>query len=237
MLTRDDQDLIMALAGCSLETAKGDKDNWIERAGSGGRGGSLPGYIERIACAIMRGGKSKSSAIAIAVSRAKKWAAGGDDVDPKTVAKASKAVAQWEALKAKNAAKQLVKATRPNGDGYLMLCRTGSFNTKIVTNEWRALFQRGVEEHGLKHVYSYIEELYSDFIIATIESEGAVQRTIRVPYTVTDGEVAFGDPEEVERAYVPVDELLTDSELELLFDVLELSNASHLETIQNLVKL
>jgi len=71
------------------------KHNWVEDAGG------LPPYVRELARGIMKSGKSKSQAIAIAISRIKKWASGGDGVDPDTRAKAAKALAQWEALKAK----------------------------------------------------------------------------------------------------------------------------------------
>ncbi len=61
--------------------------------------GGLPEYICVVARAIKRSGKSTSSAIAIAVSRIKKWAA-GVGVDKDTQAKAAKALAQWEKKKA-----------------------------------------------------------------------------------------------------------------------------------------
>ncbi len=100
--SRDDLDMVVALAGCSLDESPGK--NWVESSGG------LPEYICRIARAIKRSGKSTSQAIAIAVSRVKKWAAGADDVDADTRAKAAAAVAQWEKLKAKNRAKSSAKS-------------------------------------------------------------------------------------------------------------------------------
>lgn len=80
------------------------KKNWVEKAGG------LPKYIEDIALALIRDhGMDRSRAIATAVSRVKKWAAGGGDVNADTKAKAAKAVAAWEALKAKNKAKGAAK--------------------------------------------------------------------------------------------------------------------------------
>lgn len=91
---------IVALAGtCSLDRSPGK--NWVESSGG------LPNYICRIARAIHRSGRPISQSIAIAVSRVKKWAAGGDDVDADTRAKAAKALAEWEKLKAKNKAKKV----------------------------------------------------------------------------------------------------------------------------------
>lgn len=64
-------------------------------------GVELPGYIREIARALMRNGKSKSNAIQIAIGTVKRWAAGGHGVNPDTQAKAARALAQWEAAKAK----------------------------------------------------------------------------------------------------------------------------------------
>jgi hypothetical protein len=77
------------------------KKNWVEESGG------LPKYIEDIAHDLhTERGMSISRAIATAISKVKKWAAGGDDVKPDTRAKAAKAVAEWEALRAKNAARR-----------------------------------------------------------------------------------------------------------------------------------
>ena len=62
--------------------------------------GGLPDFIERIAKHIHYGsGKPISTSIAIAISQCKKNCAKGNP-------KACKAIAEWEALKAKNAAKK-----------------------------------------------------------------------------------------------------------------------------------
>src|ERR1041384_721812 len=89
--------MVSSRAYPDLERAPGKKDNWVEG------GGGLPDYIERIAKHIhYEGGKSISSAIAMAISQCRKWAAQGK-------AKAIEALAQWEKLKATNAAKHAVK--------------------------------------------------------------------------------------------------------------------------------
>jgi hypothetical protein len=73
------------------------KKNWVENAGG------LPKYIEDIALALIRErGFTRERAIATAINRVKKWAAGGGDVDADTRAKAIKALAEWERLKLKN---------------------------------------------------------------------------------------------------------------------------------------
>lgn len=95
MLSESDYQYIALSSSASLAEVEGD-NNWIEK-----KGGNLPPYVRQLARGIMKSGKSKSQAIAIAISRIKKWAAGGDGVEPDTRAKAAKALAQWEALKAK----------------------------------------------------------------------------------------------------------------------------------------
>jgi peptidoglycan hydrolase-like protein with peptidoglycan-binding domain len=93
-----------------LESKKGPNDNWIERSSADGRG-QLPAYIQHIALALVRKrGMPKSRAIAIAIGTVKRWARGGGDVDANTRAAAAKAVAEWEALKAKNKAKKVTEA-------------------------------------------------------------------------------------------------------------------------------
>lgn len=101
-LEDDDAELILALAKGRLDWSP--KKNWVENAGG------LPKYIEDIALALIRDqGFTRERAIATAVSRVKRWAAGGENVNATTRAKAAKAVAQWEALKAKNKAKDAAK--------------------------------------------------------------------------------------------------------------------------------
>lgn len=89
--------MVSSKAYPDLERAPGKSDNWVERAGG------LPDYIERVAKHIhYEGGKEISRAIAMAISQVKKWAAQGK-------AEAVKAVAQWEALKARNKATSAIK--------------------------------------------------------------------------------------------------------------------------------
>lgn len=113
-LSADDVEMIaelhdvIALGGtgpCSLDMHPG-ASNWVQK------NGGLPNYICNIAKDIVEGGSPVSRAIAIAVGRVKVWAAGGDNVKPDTRAKAAKAVAQWEALKAKAHAKSAVKGVK-----------------------------------------------------------------------------------------------------------------------------
>lgn len=105
-LTDEDHALIVAFAGCSLDESPGS--NWVQNAGG------LPEYICEIARAIKKTGKTTSSAISIAVSRCRVWAT-GKGVDKDTQGKAAKAIAEWDAKraksKAKTAAKDAVKAS------------------------------------------------------------------------------------------------------------------------------
>lgn len=130
----EDQKLILLLASssASLERVPG-KNNWIERAN-----GELPPYVRKLARGIMKSGKSLSQAISIAISRCKVWAAGGDDVTAATRAKAAKAVAQWEALKAKNGAGKVVKASRADGSSYLMITDISPVVTTLVCSAFSA---------------------------------------------------------------------------------------------------
>lgn len=89
----DDED-IEKYDTSTLETKPGKDDNWIER-----KGGTLDPFIRAIAHALIRNGKGRSQAIAIAIGTVKRWASGGGNVTPKTRAKAAKAVANWEKLK------------------------------------------------------------------------------------------------------------------------------------------
>lgn len=230
--TNDDVQMIVWLAGaggCSLDSSP--KTNWVERSGG------LPDYICRIARAVMRSGKSKSAAIAIAVSRTKKWAAGADNVDADTRAKAAKAVAEWEALKGKNKAKKIVKASRQDGSEYLSLSNIGSFNTDLVRRAWsareqaaRAAVQAKYGNKGYYELpmeervpYTYIRETWTDFILVEMDDAPRGENIIKVPYTVNGTDVTFGDPIEVKQVWVEMDDDLSDDEKELLDDILSLS--------------
>lgn len=93
----------------SVALAKGrldwsPKKNWVENAGG------LPRYIEDIALALIRDhGFTRERAISTAINRVKKWASGVGDVKADTRAKAAKALAEWEALKAKSKARKAAK--------------------------------------------------------------------------------------------------------------------------------
>lgn len=251
---QDDHALIVFFsAGCSLDSSPGT--NWVEN------NGGLPNYICKLAKGIMKSGKSKSSAIAIAVSRVKVWSAGGDDVDADTKAKAVKAVAEWTALKAKNKSKKLVKATSVQGREIVMLSNLGVFNTEMVRRAWNDLESKLSSEfwkanpaysppyssdspeqvHDRPHYdYSYIQELWTDHIFVAYENNVGPTggKFANVPYSVNGDQVTFGTPQILEQVLVEVPsdyEELTASEILLLGDVLGRSTISYLDRISDLL--
>jgi hypothetical protein len=223
----------LASSSSSLAEVPGD-NNWIERAG-----GNLPPYVRKLARGIMKSGKSKSQAIAIAISRIKKWAAGGGDVDADTQAKAAKALAEWESLRAKNKAKGVVKAsyTDDSSETYLMLSYIPSYRTDIVRHAWDALERQKRAEWDETHrsetqgssmdtvkesyyPYRWIKELWTDFIL--VENESAAQPALwKVPFTVhpITQKVTFGQEVEVKPIYIEMDDDLSESEKSLLSDL------------------
>lgn len=219
---RSDHELVVELATSSASLDRSSKKNWVENAGE------LPAYIRKLARAIEKTGKSLSSAIAIAISRCKKWAAGGDNVDADTRAKAAKAIAEWEALKTKNKAKKDGKKVKLSAgdEGTYVALSVGSFNTDIVNRAWnarreaaeRAAYANRGDGRAEDVPYSWIRELWTDFIIVdTGDKDGGLAK---VPYEVHDGdEVVFGDPVSVRQTYVE-DEPLSAAEKTLLADIL-----------------
>lgn len=225
-LETSDHDLIkltmVELTTSSASLDRSPKKNWVENAGN------LPPYVRKLARAIEKDGKSLSQAIAIAISRVKAWAAGGDDVDADTRAKAAKALAQWEALKAKNAAGKVAKLSREDGSEFLMLSNVGTFNTQVVRTAWEAITREkrqafrkanpGVDAYEAVP-YSYIRELWTTYII--VETEGREGTGyVKIPYTVSKNEVSFGDPVPVEQVWKDEKGNLSSTERSLLKDIL-----------------
>lgn len=196
VFARDELDLIVAFAGCSLDEKPGS--NWVEKSGG------LPDFICRIAKAIKRTGKSTSQAIAIAVSRVKKWATGAG-VDKDTQAKAAAAVAEWEKLRAKSHAKAGAKkvAASHTGDVLVLSSKISSFNVDSVRSAWRA---KNPYSSNISEPTSYIRELWTDHVIVSAGYDDDQSLNLRrVDYTVDkDGAVTFGDPVKVRVTYVTV---------------------------------
>lgn len=209
IFSRDEVDLIAALAGCSLDEKPGT--NWVQS------NGGLPEYICRIARAIKKTGKTTSQAIAIAVSRVKKWAAGADDVDADTRAKAAAALAEWEKLKAKSHAKSAAKKVKASntGDGdVLLLAKTTDYNVDMVRSAFRERSSKARNEYFAQNPsapydkapsYMYVRELWTKFLIAQGDTEDGSKGMYKIPYTVDSKlNVDFGEPQRVTTAYVAV---------------------------------
>jgi len=227
VFSRDELDLIVELAGpCSLNESPGK--NWVERSGG------LPNYICRIAKAVRRTGKTTSQAIAIAVSRVKKWSTGAG-VDADTQAKAVAALSQWEALKVKNKTRQAAKKVAATRTDTEVLCLAAtSFNVDTVRRAfetrqrearraWRAANPNGHYDEGPPNLW--IKEQWTDYLIVSGEY-GSDASLYKVPYTVDEAdEVSFGEPVEVKTTYVVVEsgdmvgDDLTDEALQKLLDL------------------
>lgn len=94
--------------GSSASLNVSPRKNWVENSGD------LPRYIREVARSIhQKRGIPLDRAIPIAIGTIKRWARGGGDVNADTRAKAAAAVAAWEALKAKNAARMGKKSDLP----------------------------------------------------------------------------------------------------------------------------
>lgn len=74
--------------------------NWIENDRPGGRG-QLPAYIQNVRNAIIRDGTPEGRATAIAIGRVRRWASGAGRVGPEVRAAAAKAIAEWDAMRAR----------------------------------------------------------------------------------------------------------------------------------------
>lgn len=206
---RDELDLIVEFAGCSLDEKPGK--NWVEGVGG------LPEYICRIARAVKRTGKTTSQAIAIAVARVKKWAAGADNVNADTRAKAAKAVAEWESKKARSKTKSAGKRVAASHADHPVLCLAAtSFNVDTVRTAFDARqreARRAYRQANPSSAYDdgpsdylYVKEQWTDYIIAAT-GYGEGKKLYKVPYAVDDnGNITFSDAVEVKTMYVTVED-------------------------------
>jgi len=95
-----------SMAKATIHEPVGTKNLWKHK------GWQLPAYIQHIANDLReKRGMTESRAISTAVAVVKRWAAGGGNVHPDTRAAAAKAVAEWEALKARAAASRSLTAS------------------------------------------------------------------------------------------------------------------------------
>jgi hypothetical protein len=214
VFARDELDLIVEFAGCSLDESPGS--NWVQA------NGGLPDYICRIAKAIKKSGKTTSQAISIAVDRVKVWST-GKGVDKDTQGKAAAALAQWEALRAKShaktAAKDAKKVAASNswmGEILVLSDSVTVFNVDAVraawtsqTNAWRRKFEQSYPSGGMDAppTYSYIKEMWTDHLIVSADGDnGGGESLFKVDYTVdADGNVTFDQPVPVKTQYIAID--------------------------------
>lgn len=218
MLDQDEKDYILLLASSSAPLDRSPKKNWVENAGG------LPPYVRKLARGIMKsGGHDLSSAISIAISRIKVWAAGGGKVNADTKAKAAKALAIWNKRKASSH----VKLSYPEeGVEYVLLSNVSSFNTEIVRAAWDSIQRekraeynaaKGIvpgspEYYDTGYQHKWIVELGTDYIVVSSDNERGMTR-YRLPYTVDeDNEVSFGEPKKIIQLWVEDDDELTDDE-------------------------
>lgn len=201
----DDSDLVV-LAGCTLAKTPGVKDSWIEAVG-----GELPEYICQVAKELVARGYSTSHAIATAVNTIKRWARGGTssksgprakNVHADTIAKAAKALAEWEALKAK-AALSVTKIAEFDEYGnteIVSLC-DHDFSVDVVRRKFEMQNDTGSRNEMSRY---YVREMWTKHLVANYY-DGEEEKIFHVPYTVDGDDITFGEPIELEQAYLPKD--------------------------------
>lgn len=181
-----DDDLDGKGMGTGLDRSPGK--NWVEMTGR------LPAYIEEIAKSIHeKRGMPLEQAIPIAIAQVKKWAAGGDDVNPDTRAKAAKAVAEWEALKAKNQAR--AKDAEPQeleSTSYPFLPGTyEELREQVREQAIKALAEIG---GGAMHVE--VMGTWPDSAVVTAYQADGNNQSYEFPYSIVS--IGEGRPESIE---------------------------------------
>lgn len=196
------QDEAIILAGCSLNVSP--KKNWVEKKGG------LPPYVCRVARGIMRSGRSRQTAIQMAIGRVKVWAAGGGNVKADTRAKAAKAVAQWEKMKL--SAHKLAEFDNDTGDVLILSATLPSFSMDAARAQYQAMVDEEYRGGGSFDedvpVNLWVKEVWSDFLV--VSGDGG--ELFKVPFEVKDGTFEFGDEEPV--VMVPVPAEFSDEVLE-----------------------
>lgn len=204
VLTGEDLDMI-ALAGCTLEKVPG-KQNFVDQ------GGGLPDFICRTAKAIVRSGKSVSSAIAIAVSKMRTWSVSGKG---DTKSKAIKALAEWEALKAKSKGKTNLSGTSNNVLN-LSAFKLDDVSTAyqhhwdVKRTEWNKAHRTGAAYESYispnRYSYRYVKEVWSTFLIVKSDT-GNDAALYKVPFKANkDGTFDFSEDIPVKQNYVVIKE-------------------------------
>ena len=75
----------------------------------------LPAYIQNVVKGIMKSGKSRGEAIPIAIGRIRGWAGGQGNVSPEVRAASAKAIAEWDAERARTKGKKNMATEQPQG--------------------------------------------------------------------------------------------------------------------------
>jgi len=176
--------------GSSASLNRSPKQNWVEKAGE------LPAYIREIARSIHeKRGTPLDRAIPIAIATVKKWARGGDGVNPDTQAKAAKAVAEWEKLKAtSHAGKKDDQAETIESTLFPHLPGTYEELREQIRQEAAKTFANAV----------HIEVMgtWPDHAVLNVYAEDGAAKAFEVPYSVggetTSETIALAEPEPVE---------------------------------------
>lgn len=215
-LTDTDIDQVIMLGSSASLAETPEKDNWVDHTGD------LPKYVREVARSIKKTGKTTSQAIAIAISRIKKWAVSGEG---DTKAKAAKAVAEWEALKAKAKSKKIAKLSARTGQLEMivrpveMIALSGpSYNVdnirKIFDERMREARKTAMQENPYTSYdnlpWVYVKEVWNTHLITECD-QGKLSK---IDYTVdSHGNPTFGKPVEVVIEYVEAGKDISDDDL------------------------
>lgn len=187
----DDEPVTEKRMGTGLD--RSPKKNWVEMAGR------LPAYIEEIAKSIHeKRGMPISSAIPIAIATVKKWARGGDGVNPDTQAKAAKAVAEWEKLKASSHAHAGKKDDQAETvESTLFPHLPGTYE------ELREQIRQAAAKTFANAVHVEVMGTWPDHAVLNVYAENGAAKAFEVPYSLTVGGdtpivITLAEPEPVE---------------------------------------
>lgn len=97
----------------------------------GHKGWQLPAYIQNVAKGIERSGKTRSKAIELAVGKVRDWAEGKGKVGPEVKAASAKAIAEWEALRARTHAGKVAIKTARAGDRAIELAFSEKLHPRL----------------------------------------------------------------------------------------------------------
>lgn len=126
-----------SMAKASSHEPVGKKALWKHK------GWQLPAYIQHIANDLReKRGMNESRAIATAIAAVKRWAAGGGHVDPGTKAAAAKAVAEWEALKARAKGSRGAKGASRAARESMFVNATGRLKYVVAPMTGQATFSK-----------------------------------------------------------------------------------------------